>query len=68
MAAITLQRIRRNFFKNKIDDLGSQKIIYGLLRKEIKKIIDQSETFRIATAAIVLINKDVYALETLSES
>lgn len=68
LAARTLQKIRRSFFKKQINQINPQyKIVYQLLRNEINRIIEHSDSFKVKNAINVKIRNEAPALELLNE-
>lgn len=66
IASRQLQKIRRDFFKStKVNYKMQNRIVYEMLNKEIKKIIEASKAFKIVTASTVVLKDDAHALETI---
>lgn len=66
IASRTLQKMRRRFFKDEKRSLFvEQELIFSILRKEISKIINESNSFIVKSASIISLKEDIYPLEKI---
>lgn len=68
IAARTIQNMRRRFFKNEINKIPSQyRVFYEDIKNDIRNIIQKSDFFKVKSAIIVRIGKDINSLQKINQ-